>query len=96
MRVVRPSGSGVLQPFKRQVCPLAERQVLADTVEKVALWFLQSAREKNDLSDRPTNRSRAPVEGKKTPANLAKKTVSDFFNSIGRLLPVTYAARSQN
>jgi hypothetical protein len=22
--------------------------------------------------------------GKKTPANLAKKTVSDFFNSIGR------------
>jgi hypothetical protein len=53
-----------------------------DTVEKVAAWLLQFAREKNDLSDRPTNRSRAPVKGKKIPANLTKKTVSDFFNTI--------------
>ncbi|MFM0515481.1 hypothetical protein, partial [Paraburkholderia sp. RL17-373-BIF-A] len=56
--------------------------------EKVATWLLQSASKKIDLSDRPTSRSRAPVKGKKTHESLARETVSDFFNSIGRCLPL--------
>lgn len=40
-----------------------------DTVEKVAAWPLQFARKKVDLSDRPTNCSRAPVKGNETPEN---------------------------
>ncbi|MFM0158628.1 hypothetical protein [Paraburkholderia sediminicola] len=60
---------------------------MADTVEKVAAWLFQFARKKIDLSDRPANRSRTVVKGKKTPENLATETNSDFFNSIGRVLP---------
>jgi hypothetical protein len=56
-----------------------QRQQPADSVEKVAVWFSRSARKKIDLSDRPINRSRMPVKGKKAPENLARKTVSDFF-----------------
>ncbi|MBB4516018.1 hypothetical protein [Paraburkholderia fungorum] len=56
---------------------------MADGVEKVASWFLQSARDEIDLSDRPTNRSRVPGKGKKTPENLPTETDSNFFNSIG-------------
>jgi hypothetical protein len=53
-----------------------------DTVEKVASWLLQSATEKIDRSDRPTSPSQRSVKGNKTPENLARTTVSDFFNSI--------------
>jgi hypothetical protein len=58
---------------------------MADTVEKVAAGLFQFPLQKIGLSDRTTNRSRTPVKGKKTPENLARTTVSDFFNSIGRL-----------
>jgi hypothetical protein len=58
---------------------------VADTVEKVAASLLQSTSKKIDLSDRPTSRSRASVKGKKTPENLMRETVIDFFNSIGRI-----------
>jgi hypothetical protein len=44
-----------------------EGLVLADAVEKVAARRFQSAGEKIDLSDRPTNRSRTSVKDKKTP-----------------------------
>jgi hypothetical protein len=37
-----------------------------DAVEKVAARRFQFAGEKTDLSDRPTNRSRLSVKGKKT------------------------------
>jgi hypothetical protein len=60
----------------------ALRQLPNDAVEKVAARRFQSAGEKIDLSDRPTNRSRTSVKDKKTPENLARKSVSDFFNSI--------------
>ena len=36
----------------------------------------------------PTNRSRTSVKGAETPESLMRKTVSDFFNNIGRSLPV--------
>jgi hypothetical protein len=62
-------------------------QCSADAVEKVAARRVQSAVEKIDLLDRPTNRSRTPVKGKKTHENLARKMASDFFNSIGQLQP---------
>ncbi|MEW9583789.1 hypothetical protein [Paraburkholderia sp. DGU8] len=62
-----------------------ERLRSADTVEKVEAWLFQFARNKIDLSDRPANRSRTPVKGKKTPENLATETVSDIFNSIDPL-----------
>ncbi|ANB76470.1 hypothetical protein AYM40_30115 [Paraburkholderia phytofirmans OLGA172] len=65
----------------------AHEPVSADCVEKVAAWLFQFSRKKIDLSDRPTNRSRAPVKGTKTPGNLAIETDSDFFNSIGKLPP---------
>jgi hypothetical protein len=55
----------------------------ADTVEKVAAWLFHFSCTKIDISDRPTNRPRTPVKGKKTPSNLATETASDFFNSIG-------------
>ncbi|WP_147394053.1 hypothetical protein [Paraburkholderia sp. BL23I1N1] len=55
---------------------------LADAVEKVAARLFQSDGEKIDLLDRSTNRSRTSAKGKKTPENLAGKTVIDFFNSI--------------
>jgi hypothetical protein len=50
--------------------------------------FFQIAGEKIDLSDRPTNRWRTPVKGKKTPEILVRETVTDFFNSIDRVLPI--------
>jgi len=53
-----------------------------DAVEKVAARRLQSTGEKIDLSDRPTNRSRTSVKGKKTSENFARKSVGDFFNTI--------------
>jgi hypothetical protein len=53
-----------------------------DAVEKVAARRFQSAGEKIDLSDRPTNRSRTSAKGKKTPENPMRETVRDFFNSI--------------
>jgi hypothetical protein len=53
-----------------------------DTVEKVAAWFSQLSCAKIDLADGPTNRSRVPAKGTKTPENLATERVSDFFNSI--------------
>jgi hypothetical protein len=55
---------------------------LADILEKIAAWFFQFPGEKSDLSDRPTNRSRTPVKGRKNSENLVRTTVSDFFNSI--------------
>jgi hypothetical protein len=58
-----------------------------DAVEKVAALRFQISGEKNDLSDRPANRWRTPVKGKKTLENLVRVTVSDFFTSIGRTLP---------
>ncbi|MFM0256671.1 hypothetical protein, partial [Paraburkholderia sediminicola] len=58
-----------------------------DAVEKVAALLSQIAGEKNDLLDRPTNRWRTQVKGRKTPKNLVRETVSDFFNSIGRTRP---------
>jgi hypothetical protein len=74
----------VEQPSEWQVGGIVERQQSADTVEKVAASLLQSTSKKIDLSDRPTSRSRASVKGKKTPENLMRETVIDFFNSIGR------------
>jgi hypothetical protein len=60
---------------------------MADAVEKFAARRFQPAGEKIDLSDRRTNRSRTLGKGKKAPANLARETVSDFFNSIGHKGP---------
>ncbi|MGF6852849.1 hypothetical protein [Paraburkholderia sp. CI3] len=51
-------------------------------MKKSLRGFFSSPREKIDLSDRPTGRSRLPVKGKKTPENLLREKVSDFFNSI--------------
>jgi hypothetical protein len=59
----------------------------ADTVEKVAERLFQFSCVKIDLSDRPTTRARTLVKGKKTPENLTTETASDFFNSIGHILP---------
>jgi hypothetical protein len=52
-----------------------------DSVENVDPRFFRFPCKKVDLSDRPTNRSRASVKGKKTPENLARKTVDDFFSA---------------
>jgi hypothetical protein len=54
---------------------------LGDAVEKVAALLSQIAGEKNDPLDRPTNRWRTPVKGRKTPKNLLRETVSDFFKA---------------
>ncbi|MFM0027465.1 hypothetical protein PQR70_14500 [Paraburkholderia madseniana] len=54
----------------------------ADTVEKVVARRPNTRSEKFDLSDRPTNRSRASVKGKTTHENRVRTTVTDFFNSI--------------
>lgn len=62
--------------------PDGDRQHATDSVEKVGPRFFRLPCEKIDLSDRPTNRSRASVKGKRTPENLARKTVDDFFNTI--------------
>jgi hypothetical protein len=56
-----------------------ERSGCAETVEKVAAGLFQFRLQKIGLSDRPANRSRTPVKDKKTPENLARTTVSDFF-----------------
>jgi hypothetical protein len=48
---------------------------MADSVKKVASGLLQSAP------------SRTSIKGKKTPKDLARTTVSDFFNGIGRSPP---------
>ncbi|MEA3083187.1 MAG: hypothetical protein QOC89_884 [Paraburkholderia sp.] len=78
--------------FAVQRMPAAQAQVgqrigeddrcTLNTVEKVALRVFQFARKKADLLDWPTNRSRAPVKGKKTFQKLPTETDSDFFNSI--------------
>jgi hypothetical protein len=67
---------------QRSFDPSYRQGPLSMDVEKVAAWFLRSGREKIDLSDRPINRSRMLVKGKRPPENLLRKTVSDFFNSI--------------
>jgi hypothetical protein len=74
----------VKQPFEGLGRRQCEGPKLADAVEKVAVWRFQSASEKIDLSDRPASLSRTSVNDKKTPENLARRTVTDFFNSIGR------------
>jgi hypothetical protein len=48
-------------------------------LKKIAARRFQFVDEKDDLSDRSTNRSRTSVKGKETPQNLAGTTVSDFF-----------------
>jgi hypothetical protein len=67
---------------------------MADAVEKVAVWLFQFVRKKIDLSDQPTNRSRTSRKGEKTTENRARETVSDSFNSIGRLPPLTDRSES--
>ena len=92
---VRPPESGrraACHPVSGHPRPIVERQEMADA-EKVAPRCLQSAGEKIDISGRPENRSRPSVKGKKTPENLVRKTVSDFFTSIGRLAPYNLARR---
>jgi hypothetical protein len=59
-----------------------EGPLSGDPVEKVAAWFFEFPFEKIDLSYQPTNHSCTEVKGEKTPENLARKTVGDFFNSI--------------
>ncbi|CAB3809027.1 hypothetical protein LMG28614_06938 [Paraburkholderia ultramafica] len=71
-----------------------ERPFMADAVEKVAVWLFQFVRKKIDLSDQPTNRSRTSRKGEKTTENRAGETVSDSFNSIGRLPPLTDRSES--
>jgi hypothetical protein len=73
-----------------------ERRLMADSVEKVAARRRRSARRKMDLSDRPTRRSCVSVKGKVTHENLPIRRVTDFFNTIGRLLPTRSAERDPN
>jgi hypothetical protein len=77
--------------------PIADRcgrPKATDIVEKVAAWLVQFSCQKIDISDRPTNRSRTPVKGKKTPQNLPTEPASDFFNSIDPLPPVVQPTAS--
>jgi hypothetical protein len=57
---------------------------VADSVEKLTIRRLKSAREKIGLSDRPKNRWQVSVKGMKTPENLARLIAGEFFNRIGR------------
>lgn len=59
------------------------------TFEKLGACCFRIALKKIELSDRSTTRSRALVKGKTTPANLARTTVVEFFNTIGRGRSVT-------
>lgn len=74
--------TGRIRATSRRSSRGVDWRLRVDTVEKVAARFFQFSRAKIDLSDRPTNRSRMPVNGKKTPENLATKMASDFFNTI--------------
>jgi hypothetical protein len=58
---------------------------MADTVEKVAPWIFELGRKKIDLSDRPTNRSRTPVKGKKAPERPPDRDGQRLFQQYPQL-----------
>ena len=65
-----------------------ERLVMADSVEKLGRRAHRCLAAKIDLSDRPRIDDHGPGNGLTTPANVPKRTPLEFFNRIGRTVPL--------